>query len=470
MDAAISAGLSRNFYYNAGLALLILVGIYISYFSQGFFTPAAKYPASTTTAKPRSFFSLPIRGSWTPFRAFQSNYLLVYGLVLISDWLQGPYIYSLYKSYNYELDIIALLFVTGFLSSAIVGTFVGSIADRFGRRLGCVLFCVFYALSCLTKLSPEFGMLMLGRVLGGISTSLLFTVFESWMISEHRSRGFGENLLSETFAWSTFVNGLVAIISGIVANFSVDYFGLVAPFMIAIVVLILAMVIIILTWTENYGNKSASTSSPSFFSVIQIIYNDPDIFAVGTMQFCFESAMYTFVFLWSPVLETLAGSTIKLPFGVIFSSFMVCIMIGSLFFKMLNQKQFTHESIAKVVFSVASVVFLLPALTTNEALTYIAFNAFEICCGIYFPSVGSIRSKVIPENTRSTVMNIFRIPLNLIVVLILLKVDSVSHSFIFAICATLIGIACWFAQRLSNNRQKKPAQYQQVVPDEDSIA
>ena len=33
---------------------------------------------------------------------------------------------------------------------------------------------------------PNMPALMFGRVLGGLSTSLLFSAFESWMVSEHR--------------------------------------------------------------------------------------------------------------------------------------------------------------------------------------------------------------------------------------------------------------------------------------------
>ena len=32
-------------------------------------------------------------------------------------------------------------------------------------------------------------MLLTGRLLAGISTSLLFSVFEAWMVSEHKSKG-----------------------------------------------------------------------------------------------------------------------------------------------------------------------------------------------------------------------------------------------------------------------------------------
>ncbi|KAI8927405.1 hypothetical protein BC831DRAFT_398784 [Entophlyctis helioformis] len=455
----------RNWYYAISLVLLSSACIYISLCTQSASASKSGIAANSTASSPfhlilrggfgRSFTRLVgavgqlSRGPRSSFRSFQFNYLVVYSLVFMADWLQGPYIYALYKSYGYELDSIALLFVAGFLSSAVFGTFVGSLADRFGRKLGSVLFCGFYILSCLTKLSTTFSVLMVGRLLGGISTSLLFSVFESWMIYEHRSRAFDESLLSDTFAWATFANGLVAIVSGLIANIVVEVFGLVSPFMVAIVFLGLALVIIQSTWSENYGNKIVSSPSPSFLSVVDSIYHDPNILAVGTMQFCFESAMYTFVFLWSPVLETVTDSRIALPFGVMFSSFMVCIMLGSSLYKSLTLRQFSNELIANATFGAAALTFLVPAVTRNEAIIYIAFNVFELCCGVYFPAMASIRSKVVPESTRSTVMNIFRVPLNLIVVLILLKANSLPASLFFVVCAGLNVTAFVFAKQLS---------------------
>ena len=41
--------------------------------------------------------------------------------------------------------------------------------------------------------------LMVGRILGGISTSLLFSAFEAWMVTEHRKQGFPEEWLGITF-------------------------------------------------------------------------------------------------------------------------------------------------------------------------------------------------------------------------------------------------------------------------------
>lgn len=62
-------------------------------------------------------------------RAFQSLYFLVYILANASDWLQGPYVYALYHDYGHDADTIAILYIAGFISSMLFGTFMGSLAD-----------------------------------------------------------------------------------------------------------------------------------------------------------------------------------------------------------------------------------------------------------------------------------------------------------------------------------------------------
>lgn len=122
------------------------------------------------------------------FKNFQKNYFFVYFCVMAGDWLQGPYVYALYSSYGFDQHDIAVLFVAGFGSSMIFGTFIGSLADRFGRKKFCLLYILTYVASCLTKHVNSYSVLMLGRLLGGIATSLLFSVFDAWMINEHNAR------------------------------------------------------------------------------------------------------------------------------------------------------------------------------------------------------------------------------------------------------------------------------------------
>ena len=122
------------------------------------------------------------------FVKFQRNYLGVLFLAFLGDWLQGPYLYSLYVSHGYSESELATLFATGYLSSLLFGTFIASLADKFGRRKMCQVFGLAYAACSCLCLIPNFYILLFGRLFGGISTSLLFSVFEAWMVCEHQKR------------------------------------------------------------------------------------------------------------------------------------------------------------------------------------------------------------------------------------------------------------------------------------------
>jgi hypothetical protein len=47
-----------------------------------------------------------------------------------SDWMQGPYVYALYDRYGFSIHDIGILFITGFGSSMLFGTFIGSLSDK----------------------------------------------------------------------------------------------------------------------------------------------------------------------------------------------------------------------------------------------------------------------------------------------------------------------------------------------------
>ena len=86
---------------------------------------------------------------------------------------------------------------------------------RFGRKRWVLLYAATYVLSCVTKHFNDYWWLMAGRVLGGVSTSLLFSVFEAWAIAEHKNRGLSDSLIGQLFSRQMFLNSIVAIISGV---------------------------------------------------------------------------------------------------------------------------------------------------------------------------------------------------------------------------------------------------------------
>ncbi len=385
-------------------------------------------------------------GRTPEFRSFQLNYLAVYLFAVASDWLQGPYVYALYTDYGFDKKAIGQLFIAGFGSSAIFGTVIGSVADKFGRKFNVLVFVVTYGLSCFTKHFPDFNILLVGRILAGIATSILFSAFEAWMVSEHNRRTHPQPLLSDTFSKAQFGNAVVAIVAGQIAGVVAGKFGKVAPFDAAAVCLGATGLIVLSTWSENYGDSRSSVSA-GMRSAWGMMLADEKILLVGVIQSAFESAMYLMVFCWTPALQSASKAMAlgEIPHGMIFSSFMVAIMIGSSSFTFLMPRQ-PPELFMRNLYAVGVGCFVIASSTANLWYMYGSFLVFEFVCGVYFPAMGTMRAKYVPEETRAAIMNYFRVPLNLIVCGTLW--GNIPNDRVFQLSALMLAIAVLCQQRL----------------------
>eukprot|EP01042_Synura_sphagnicola_P000912 gene912-1021_t len=241
-------------------------------------------------------------------------------------------------------------------------------------------------------------LLLTGRVLGGLSTNLLFSSFESWMVSEHRKRGYPEELLASTFAISSWGNGIMAIIAGLLAQVSADVAGDIGPFQLAILLTIICWVLISF-WSENYGHAEGAvlgSISSSIVKSLGVIVSSPSILLLGLGQAFFEGAMYTFVFNWVPSMIAVSPSA-SLPTGLVFSCFMLAMTIGGLTFGMiLPYFPGDAEALCATVYVVAAASLLVPVFYFEFWPVFISFLVFE---------------------AMSSIMSVFRLPLNCIVVL-----------------------------------------------------
>lgn len=165
---------------------------------------------------------------------------------------------------------IAYLFMTGFVSGAVAGTALGGVADTWGRKRMCLIFCLTSSVSLLLRVFTAFPILIVSHLLSGLSSGLLYSVFETWLVAEYQNRSLPSNQLDSIFATATFGNGVCAIFAGIVANCSVDWFGVRAPYMIAIGLLVAAATMISSMWGENYGNANEKVSGGRVNETIRV--------------------------------------------------------------------------------------------------------------------------------------------------------------------------------------------------------
>merc|ERR1711953_1355727 len=88
-------------------------------------------------------------------------------------------------------------------------------------------------------------------------------------------------------------------------------------------------------------------------------------------------------------------------------------------------------------FLVGALALTVPVYFSGLFPIFGAFLVFETCVGIFQPCGGVLRSKVIPDELTGSVTNMFRIPLNSLVVIGTLLTDYYPSRFVFGI------ITCW---------------------------
>jgi hypothetical protein len=154
------------------------------------------------------------------------------------------------------------------------------------------------------------------------------------------------------------------------------------------------------------------------------LLTDKRILTIGLASCFFEGSMYLFVFFWTPALKStreLLTPGSDLPFGMIFASFMGAVMLGSLLFNFLvtSWSFVSPGRFLTVIFALASSALLVTVICKEERLTFWSFCIFEACVGMYFPSIGYLKGKIIEDGVRARVYGMLRIPLNVFVVVAL---------------------------------------------------
>jgi MFS family permease len=239
---------------------------------------------------------------------------------------------------------VSRLFLTGFASTALFGPLVGRLCDTYGRKAGTLVFSLLYSLGAMSTKSNVLGVLLAGRVMGGIGTSLLFSAPEAWLVGDAARTGV-ESSLGETFGLAYAGDSIVAILAGQMAGMAAGSRGPSGPFELSVGFLILGGLLASFMWKENVAgganggdeekgddDSGSSSSKPTIRDAVKVVKEDPKIMLVGSIQSLFEAAMYVFVLNWPPAVSkavsayfskfaTDSSAAISTPYGTVFSCF-----------------------------------------------------------------------------------------------------------------------------------------------------
>ena len=325
---------------------------------------------------------------------------------------------------------------------------------------------------------PNIVGLIICRMIGGITTNLLSSVFETWLDTEYRRRGF-DNLKYEIIMRdSVVVSNLAAIASGYLAHHLATRFGPVGPFEGAVTCTALALAVVACLWTENYGTVEAEnirSISGYLYDAVQTFKNDSKALRVGIIQGLTTGSIQIFIFLWSPVLRQFAqnapANVLGLDdhgepaYGLIFGAFMACGVLGGLVAPIIRRgvtelisteakattgtvmvegeviRPMAVELLATACYLVCAGLLLVPYFMSNTgafsfSLSLLSFLVYEFIVGIYMPCEGVIRSLYIPSDSRCSLMMFPRIIVNIAV-----SIGVISTNFV-SLASALCAVSC----------------------------
>jgi hypothetical protein len=196
--------------------------------------------------------------------------------------------------------------------------------------------------------------------------------------------------------------------------------------------------------------------------------------------------MYIFIYYWSAAMKSAHALSMHatddnnladIPFGIIFSTFMAAMMLGSLGFTYALSssassrfpsitKFLTPHMLLTLASAGASISLLLTVLLKNEFLVFWAFCLFEACIGIYFPTIGAQRAMVVEDGVRAKIYGILRIPHNIFVVVALTTTaeGDVHRDRVFVCCGGLLLLSSLVSGHLL--KEKKPVDLRYEDADE----
>ena len=404
------------------------------------------------------------------FQQFQRRYVPIYLIAVLGDWLQGPYLYRLYHHHGYIERQVTVIYICGLVSSALFFPCKDYVSNNFGRRKTAQLFSLVYALSCLMNISDNYGVLIIGRCLAGMSNSLLFSSLEMWYVHEHtETHDFPKEWIQVTFSHISFGSGILAVIAGVAADLSARWlhFGPISPFILAVPFLLAVPPLVGGAWNENKGpdvEMKMDAVRKSCSQGLRVITTKLDVFLIGTIESVFESCIFIFVFVWTPAISgfasnNLSGQGLKMsdiPLGIAFASFMVCHMIGGLLCDYLRHKlDYPITNLLLPITGASAGMFLLSAALSRDnpspflrSIILMCLQLIELACGFYFPVMRMLREKTLPVDHQVSIINWFRVPLTLLSGLALFCLHTASGGIpsIFLFCAILmlIGFVCSF--------------------------
>eukprot|EP01084_Bolivina_argentea_P216393 367641_1 len=338
----------------------------------------------------------------TSYDTFKFWYTLVF---VFSMFINAYYLFYIMNTMNSLLWII-------FVTHTIFGTFIGVLSDIFGSKNFCIIHSVIMIILFIFKQFESSYSTWLIMVLFGISTSILVSNFESWLICSYHNKDYSRQQLSNIvhdsyFYFSFFLITLcvIKIKTGITND------------ILCILLSITISFLIYNKWGQvntSYGSRTNKSLTYRFNKKLKRAFNSFSIFDQRVIILCiiqstFETSIYLFL------LHVFKKYNETYLWIIIFQAFGCGTMISHLYNK--NGALYIFIiSFSSSMISLTMYLFSYNKININVLLCIL----FAVCSGLYYPVMCLLRNRYVTDSERTSIMNIFRIPLNIIILIVLI--------------------------------------------------
>lgn len=354
------------------------------------------------------------------FQSFQTSFVTGYACILFCEFIAAASFYHTLISIHLELEQITRLYLVTIIATTLTSV-VLEIVDVGTRRDKCIVSALLYSVSMFSIFfGGHYEMLLMGRIVYGAASALQQSSFENYAVHEHSTHGFPDDWLSHTFTFLTHVMALMAGLSGVAGQVAA---GMGPMGCVALCCIMFAFVAVYLAvmWEKDV-NTPRFMLSGFLFNLNQtstVLRSNRHLLMLMVISSTFEASITIFTFYWAPWLTSLVSEEdIKLPYEIVFASFIGASMLGNYIFQMISQSQQQSssgtsnsintgigiENMLQMLLVATSVAYFCGAVFQTPSLAYCICIIVQLCVGVYWPCIGYYRGRVIPHNLRNIVL------------------------------------------------------------------
>jgi MFS family permease len=395
--------------------------------------------------------------------SLKARYLVAFVLTRSAMWAKAPYLYTLFMTvHKFTMAEIGILYLVDAVAALIFGPITGQLADIYGRRLFCHCYNFSIILNLLLRMQGNRTLAYLAQVVTGFGAGLICTTFEAWVVCESDKvfKGFpreAERFRKRLFKNSNILDAAVSIITSGICAIVYSFMGIYAPFWISIGLSLLASIVIAVLWDENRPLENSTQSTGAQLKEALKELKKVNVLCIGLIEGIALGILNIYLFSWTPILKQSTPGGMNV--GFIYTCMVLTMIVGTKSYEVLivycNLDYYL--SITGCLFIQGLLLFIV--YFDNRFLARLLYlSLFNGLTGFYNPLNSIVKSNILVEKYRALLMNLFRIPLNTYVIIVLLTLRYMNPFHVALIAGSLAFVAsaigvflCFYTFMNSNN-------------------